>query len=33
MNKYRKKYQNVVEKKNNLAIISKDNNTIDSWKV
>ena len=30
MNKYRKKYQNVVEKKNHLAVISKDHNTIDS---
>ena len=30
MNKYRKKYQNVVEKKNHLAVITKDHNTIDS---
>lgn len=31
MNKYyRKKYQNVVEKKNHLAVASKDHNTIDS---
>ena len=30
MNKYRKKYQNVVEKKNHLSVISRDHNTIDS---
>ena len=30
MNKFRKKYQNVVERKNHLAVISKDHNTIDS---
>ena len=30
MNKYRKKYQNVVERKNHLSVISRDHNTIDS---
>ena len=30
MNKYRKKYQNVMEKKNHLAVVSRDHNTIDS---
>ena len=30
MNKFRKKYQNVVERKNLLTVISKDHNTIDS---
>ena len=30
MNKYRKKYQNVLEKKNHLNLISKDHNTIES---
>ena len=30
MSKYRKKYQNVVEKKNHLTYISKDHNTIES---
>ena len=30
MNKFRKKYQNVVERKNHLAVTSRDHNTIDS---
>ena len=30
MNKYRKKYQNVLEKKNHLNLVSKDHNTIES---
>ena len=30
MNKYRKKYQNVVERNNLLTVLSKDHNTIDS---
>ena len=30
MNKFRKKYQNVVESKNHLAVTSRDHNTIDS---
>ena len=30
MNKYRKKYQNVLEKKSHLNLISKDHNTIES---
>lgn len=31
MNKFRKKYQNVVEGKNHLAVTSRDHNTIDSF--
>ena len=30
MNKYRKKYQNVVEKKNRLSVVSRDHNSIES---